>query len=41
VKELREEGVCGKTGRLFDKDALYSLLNTPIYQGLAVHRGES
>jgi site-specific DNA recombinase len=41
ARELRAEGVRGKTGRLIDKGALYKLLNNPIYRGLAVHRGES
>jgi site-specific DNA recombinase len=40
AKELRAEGVRGKTGRLIDKGALYKLLNNPVYIGMAVHRGE-
>jgi site-specific DNA recombinase len=40
AKELRQEGVRGKTGRIFDKGAIYKLLDNPVYIGMAVHRGE-
>ncbi|WP_319825827.1 recombinase family protein [Thalassovita sp.] len=41
VKELRAEGVVGKTGRPFDKGGLYRLLNNRLYLGEAVHKGVS
>jgi DNA invertase Pin-like site-specific DNA recombinase len=39
VRALREEGVCGKRGRLIDKGYVYQLLNNRVYVGDAVHKG--
>jgi hypothetical protein len=36
---LRAEGLLTKTGRLFDKGALYKLLVNRVYVGEAVHKG--
>jgi DNA invertase Pin-like site-specific DNA recombinase len=38
---LREEGHMTKTGRSFDKGALYKLLVNRVYLGEAVHKGRS
>jgi DNA invertase Pin-like site-specific DNA recombinase len=38
---LREEGLLTKTGRPFDKGALYKLLGNRVYLGEAVHKGRS
>jgi hypothetical protein len=37
VRSLREEGACGKRGRLIDKGYVYQLLNNRVYVGDAVH----
>ena len=39
ARELRQEGVRTKRGRLVDKGYLYKLLNNQTYLGLAVHKG--
>jgi site-specific DNA recombinase len=41
ARELREEGIRTKRGKLFDKGALYHLLHNRVYLGEAVHKGES
>jgi DNA invertase Pin-like site-specific DNA recombinase len=41
VRALREEGVCGKTGRLLDKGYLYQILKNRVYLGEAMHKGTS
>jgi DNA invertase Pin-like site-specific DNA recombinase len=38
---LREEGLVTKTGRPFDKGALYKLLVNRVYLGEAVHKGKA
>ena len=40
VRRLRTEGVRTKTGRPFDKGALYRLLNNPTYLGEVAHKGK-
>jgi DNA invertase Pin-like site-specific DNA recombinase len=40
VKVLREEGVLTKTGRPFDKGALYKLLQHRTYLGETTHKGK-
>jgi hypothetical protein len=40
VKVLRQEGVLTKTGRLFDKGALYKLLQHRTYLGETTHKGK-
>jgi len=40
VPVLRQEGVLTKTGRPFDKGALYRVLNNRTYLGEAVHKGK-
>jgi site-specific DNA recombinase len=39
VRELREEGVRKKLGKLVDKSYLYTLFNNRVYVGEAVHKG--
>jgi DNA invertase Pin-like site-specific DNA recombinase len=39
VPVLRAEGVLTKTGRLFDKGAIYKVLNNRTYIGEVVHKG--
>jgi len=39
ARELRQEGVRTKRGKLVDKGYLYKLLNNRTYLGLAVHKG--
>jgi hypothetical protein len=39
ARELRDESVLAPSGKLFDKGALYHLLNNRTYLGLAVHKG--
>jgi hypothetical protein len=39
ARELRNEGVRTKRGRLVDKGYLYKLLNNQTYVGMAVHKG--
>ena len=39
VRQLRAEGVTGKTGRLLEKGDVYKLLNNRTYRGEAVHKG--
>jgi DNA invertase Pin-like site-specific DNA recombinase len=39
VKELREEDIRGKQGKLVDKGYVYKLLNNRVYVGDAVHKG--
>jgi site-specific DNA recombinase len=39
VKELREEDIRGKQGKLVDKGYVYKLLNNRVYVGEAVHKG--
>jgi DNA invertase Pin-like site-specific DNA recombinase len=41
VRQLREEGVCGKRGRLIDKGYVYQLFRSRVYLGEAVHKGTS
>ena len=41
VRALREEGVCGKTGRLLDKGYLYQFSRTGCISGEAIHKGTS
>src|SRR2546421_6312337 len=41
VRELREEGVRGKRGRLIDKGYVYQLFRNRVYIGEAVHKGTS
>jgi DNA invertase Pin-like site-specific DNA recombinase len=38
---LRAEGLVTKTGKAFDKGAVYKLLNNRVYLGEAVHKGTS
>ena len=38
---LQREGILTKTGRTFDKGAVYKLLTNRIYLGEAVHKGQS
>ena len=39
ARELRQEGVRTKRGKLVDKGYLYKLLNNRTYLGMAVHKG--
>ncbi|MCI0600861.1 MAG: recombinase family protein, partial [Beijerinckiaceae bacterium] len=39
ARTLAAEGVKTKLGKLFDKGALYKLLNNQVYFGMAVHKG--
>jgi len=39
TRELRNEGICNKGGRLMDKGYVYRLLNNRVYIGKAVHKG--
>jgi site-specific DNA recombinase len=39
VRQLREEGVRKKLGKLVDKSYLYTLFNNRVYIGEAVHKG--
>jgi DNA invertase Pin-like site-specific DNA recombinase len=39
VRQLREEGVCKKLGKLVDKSYLYTLFRNRVYLGEAVHKG--
>jgi hypothetical protein len=39
VRTLRQQGVCGKRGRLIDKGYVYQLLKNRVYIGEAVHKG--
>jgi site-specific DNA recombinase len=41
VRQLIQEGVCNKYGKLIDKGILYKLLTNPVYIGDAVHKGVS
>lgn len=41
VRELRQEGVRGKRGRLIDKGYVYQLFRNRTYIGEAVHKGTS
>src|SRR3954453_3968510 len=41
VRALREEGVCGKRGRLIDKSYVYQIFRNRVYLGEAVHKGTS
>ncbi len=41
VRALRDEGVCGKRGRLIDKSYVYQLFRNRTYIGEAVHKGVS
>src|SRR5436853_7568855 len=41
VRELRDEGVRGKRGRLIDKGYVYQLFRNRTYIGEAVHKGTS
>src|SRR3954471_4497536 len=41
VRELRQQGVCGKRGRLIDKGYVYQLFRNRTYIGEAVHKGVS
>lgn len=40
-RELYRQSVRTKTGKIFDKGAIYKLLNNRVYIGQAVHKGES
>jgi hypothetical protein len=39
ARQLNQEGVTTRTGRLIDKGFLYKLLNNQVYVGMAVHKG--
>ncbi len=39
VRQLREESVCKKLGKLVDKSYIYTLFNNRVYIGEAVHKG--
>jgi len=41
ARQLIEEGIRNKYGKLIDKGMLYKLLNNPVYIGEAVHKGVS
>jgi site-specific DNA recombinase len=41
VRQLREEGVCGKRKRLVDKSYVYQIFRNRTYLGEAVHKGVS
>jgi site-specific DNA recombinase len=41
ARQLVQEGVRNKYGKLIDKGILYKLLNNPVYIGEAVHKGTS
>jgi site-specific DNA recombinase len=41
ARQLVQEGVSNKYGKLIDKGTLYKLLNNPVYIGEAVHKGVS
>jgi site-specific DNA recombinase len=41
ARQLIQEGVRNKYGKLIDKGILYKLLNNPVYIGEAVHKGVS
>jgi site-specific DNA recombinase len=41
ARQLIQEGVRNKYGKLIDKGMLYKLLNNPVYIGEAVHKGAS
>jgi len=41
ARQLIQEGVRNKYGKLIDKGILYKLLNNPVYIGEAVHKGKS
>jgi site-specific DNA recombinase len=41
VREMREQGVRGKRGRLIDKGYVYQLFRNRVYLGEAVHKGTS
>jgi len=41
ARQLVQEGVRNKYGKLIDKGILYKLLNNPVYIGEAVHKGVS
>ena len=41
ARQLIQEGVRNKYGKLIDKGMLYKLLNNPVYIGDAVHKGVS
>ncbi|MFH1346531.1 MAG: recombinase family protein [Pseudomonadota bacterium] len=41
ARQLIQEGVRNKYGKLIDKGMLYKLLNNPVYIGEAVHKGVS
>jgi site-specific DNA recombinase len=41
ARQLIQEGVRNKYGKLIDKGMLYKLLNNPVYIGQAVHKGAS
>src|SRR6185295_1544992 len=41
VREMREQGVRGKRGRLIDKSYVYQLFRNRVYLGEAVHKGTS
>jgi site-specific DNA recombinase len=41
ARQLVQEGVRNKYGKLIDKGMLYKLLNNPVYIGEAVHKGVS
>jgi site-specific DNA recombinase len=41
ARQLIQEGVRNKYGKLIDKGILYKLLNNPVYIGQAVHKGVS
>ena len=41
VRQLRAEGMTGKTGRLLEKGDLYKLLNNRTYHGEVVHKGRA
>jgi site-specific DNA recombinase len=41
ARQLIQEGVRNKYGKLIDKGILYKLLNNPVYIGQAIHKGVS
>jgi site-specific DNA recombinase len=41
ARQLIQEGVRNKYGKLIDKGILYKLLNNPVYIGEAIHKGVS
>jgi site-specific DNA recombinase len=41
VRELRDQGVCKKRGKLVDKSYIYTLFRNRVYLGEAAHKGKS